>query len=525
MRMTKKLALTTLAVLALAAGRTGIGVHTGVSVADPSARAYAGEVKPEELAAEWDKQHDRVLANSAKNYESLYKWCMDKKLSFTAINVRRLVLRYDPGNEEVRKFVGYAKTPGDPWDGTWIRNEARRDQIREEADIEDPKAQKFPEKLAYYDKKVINDWRGLAGKAKKNADADSANADAWKKKMTIAYERVLQVDGSNEDAHKSLDHPKFAGKYVRPEAVPFLKVRDERKQGGQKRAAMPFKAEATDMQGLLPKSGLTGGAAKSEHYVVNTVHGKDVALRLVVWGERTLEDFVEIYGYPAEIKERLPFNRYDVVKDKDELGKVMKAAGWKDADIAYFQKYFGGTSLEPGERVATCSAGADADDHIIHYSGHALALAARNMAIQDVGDPNESVEDWLFESVAYDVTRRLTGTAVTTCGAFGKYGTDIEPNVNKDIWMELAKRQVEYDDDVPLSRLWKCKHENQDLRGPETVKGYAFLQFLFESDVEKGRRFVWTALAQGTPKAVDAVYGIPMDQLDAQYRDWIIKSW
>ena len=30
---------------------------------------------------------------------------------------------------------------------------------------------------------------------------------------------------------------------------------------------------------------------------------------------------------------------------------------------------------------------------------------------------------------------------------------------------------------------------------------------------------------QGTPKAVEAVYGIPMEELDAQYREWILKSW
>lgn len=514
----RRLALTTLAAAAaFALCDTGLAPG-GASLTAP---AFAQQVKPEELAAEWDKGWESALTNSAKKYEAFFKWCMEKKIAFTAINVRRLVLRYDPNNEEVRKFVGYARE-GD----SWIRNENRRDQIRQESDIEDPKAQKYPEKQASTDKAVAGTWKALAQKAKKNGELDAANAAAWAEKAARAWERVLQIDSANEEAHKALGHPKFGGKLVRPEAVPFLKTRDERKQGGQKRANLPFKTEPTDLSGALPTGGLTGAGAKSEHFIVNTVHGKDVAARLCVWAERAMIDFVEIYGVDPGIKDRLPWMKYNIVKDKEELKKLLAGAGMKAAEIERFTQFFGGGSNIPaGECSSTNSAGADSDDYIIHYTGHGLSHAMRNMAIQDVGSPNEGMEDWLQESLAYDITRRLTGTTLTTCGAFGKYGTDIDPNPAKDIWIELARRLVDWDDDVPLARLWKCKHENQDLRGPETVKGYAFLQFVFESDVEKGRKFVWTAAAQGTPKAVEAVYGCTMEELDAKYRDWILKSW
>lgn len=519
MRPMTKLALTTLAVLALAAGGAGLGVPAGA----PVARAWAADPTPEELAAEWDKQHARVRTEAAKAYESLYKWCIEKRLSFTAINARRLVLRYDPENEEVRKFVGYAKTP----DGMWIRNEARRDAIREEADIEDPKAQKFPDRLASADKKVIGLWKGLADKAKANADKlDVANADAWKKKAEMAWERMLQVDGGNEAAHKALGHPKFGGKYVRPEAIPYLKVRDERKQGGQKRAAMPFPTQPGDMSPLMTQCGLTGGAAKSEHFIVSTVHGKDVATRVAQWGERTMADFVANYAPPAEIGERMQGVRFSYANqgDREALKKLLLAGGWAPAEVEQKIKHIAGASAG-GEAVACASPGADSDDHISHFSAHLLANTLRNMAMGEIGSPNEGIEDWLDESIAYDMTRRLMGTTHWKCIAFGDYGNDIEPSPDKDIWIELAKRLVEYDDDVPLSRLWKLKRKDQQIRGPETVKGYAFLQFVFESDVEKGRAFVRTALVAGTPKAVESVYGVTMDELDAQYREWIMKSW
>jgi hypothetical protein len=532
MRTGRTLILTTLA----AAGLTAVLCSPASPGGAILAPAFAQQKPtPEELAADFEKELQTKTRESAKTYESLYKWCWDKKLSYTAINVRRLVLRYDPENEEVRKFVGYAKTP----DGQWIRNEARRDAIREEADIEDPKAQKFPEKMISTDKKVAGMWKALAQKAKKNGELDPANAATWTTKSAECWERVLQIDSTNEEAHKSLGHPKFAGKYVRPEAVPYLKTRAERKEGGQKRAQLGFPTQPVEVDGVFKGGGLTGAGAKSDHYLVNTVHGKDVAARLATWAERSLKDFIEVYGTAEDIKDRLPWNRYDIVKDKEEMKRMSQSGGWDAARIEQYAKYFGGWGIVPGERASMNSAGMDADDHIIHYNGHALVVAMRNMAVQDVGQPNEGIEDWLFESLAYDITRRLTGTTVTTCGAFGKYGMDMEPNPAKDIWIELAKRQVEYDDDVPLTRLWKCSHEKQDLKGPETVKGYAFIQFLFESDVEKARKFCWIASAQGTPRAVLAVYSEgdagggtqdnpaygAMEKLDAKYREWILKSW
>lgn len=518
--LTAAAALAVGAALAYAVAPAGSGGSLSVSLGGP-AFAAPGET-PEEMAAAWEKQRERAVSESAKEYERLYKWCMDKKLNFQAINMRRFVLRYEPENEEVRKFVGYAKTP----DGTWIVNEGRKLQIREEADIEDPKAQKLPEKQATTTKKVADIWKRLAEKARKNGETDAANAAAWKERAAASWERVLQVDSTHEQAHKALNHPKFANKYVRPEALPFLKVRQERKDLGQKHGQLQFKVQPVSPDGFFATAGLTGGAAKSEHLTVMTSHGKDKAAESAVWGERGLQDFVEIYGIDPEIKQRLPYNRFSHVKDKPELEQFLsRGTLWSQQRVQELVKIFGGTTLENGECVIIASAGTDADDHVLHYLGHALAMAARNIGVQEYGSPSDTLEDWLPETVGYDLTRRLTGTTLTTCGQFGKYGNDIEPNPEKDIWIELARRQVEYDDDVPLAKLYKYTHREQQIHGPEIVKGYAFFQFLFEDDTEKAREWVKRALAQGTPAATLAVYEMDMDQIDAKYRDWIIKSW
>jgi hypothetical protein len=309
------------------------------------------------------------------------------------------------------------------------------------------------------------------------------------------------------------------------------------------------------MDGLMKAANIPGGAAKSEHVVINTVHGKDVAVRLAIWAERTMEDFVQIYGADPDIKNRISVNRLDIVKEKGELEAVSRAGGWEAARIQEFSKYFGGWQVQAGQYVSTCSAGEDADDSTIHRVGHGLGDALRNMAIQEFGSPSPGMEDWLQEVIAYDMSRRLKGTVLTQCGTFGKYGMDLAPRLDKDIWIEMARQLVEVDDDVPLQHLWKKTLQDQNLRAPEKVKGYALVQYLFESDTEKARTFMKLAAAQGTPRATLAVYGeggdggggggdgeeagggggggggdmsianAAMDALDAKYREWILKSW
>lgn len=518
MTRTRTLVLTTSALLAL-------GALAPVGGAGPLSLPAALAQEKVDPVAEWDKRWERSTVESANVYEQLYKWCIQNKLSFTAINVRRLVLRYDPDNDEVRKYVGYEKSP----DGQWVRNENRRDAIRDEADIEDPKAKRYPEQIISRNKRVVGIWKGLATSAMENAKKDPAGAAAWTERAGRAWEKVLEVDPTIEEAHKALNHPKVNGRYVWPEAKPFILVRDERKSGGQKRAKLSFPTQAMDPDGLFKAAGLTGAAARTERFIVVTEHGKDSAIRQAQWCERALQDYVEVYGVPMDqLKDRVAITRFDHVKEEEGFRRMLQAVGWNAARIAEFMKYFGGTQLEAGERAHHGQDGAPADDHCIHWVARGCALGQRSIAITDgIGPPQQGTEDWLESSIAYDLTRRLTGTCLTVVGAFGKYGTDMTPRIDRDIWMEMARKLVEYDDDVPLSRLVKCKYEDQNIREPQVVKGYALIQFLFESDVEKAREFIRTALVTGTPTAVTKVFGeeMTMDELDKRYRNWILKSW
>lgn len=488
----------------------------------PPLRPEPGERSIAIDLAAWDDAWAGALLASAAKYEALAKWCGAKKLPYSEFRIRALVLRYLPDDAAARADVGYVRGP----DGTWVRDEARHQAMRATSDIEDPRAMKLHEKEAATNRSVVALWRRLPQQAARQVEADPPNADAWTERAARAWSRVLEADPSDEAAHKALGHPKFEGRYVLPEALPFLAARSERRRGGQMRANLRFPPERVATSGAFAAAGLAGGGARSAHAVVDSAHGADAAARLCVWTERAIADFGTVYGpAPAAAEPSAPV-KLNVVPGKDELMRLLLSAGWSDADAERFASFRrGGPGVPAGESTATSAGRADADDAAIHAAGHALAAALRADAIRELGSPVPHAEDWLVESVAHDLSRPLTGTTVVPCCAFGRYGFDVESNPDADRWIVLAKRLVESDDDVPLTRLCVLTLARRELGGPETVKGYALLQFLFEWDAAKARAFVRTALAQGTTHAIDVVYHDSMDAIDARYREWLRVTW
>jgi hypothetical protein len=184
-----------------------------------------------------------------------------------------------------------------------------------------------------------------------------------------------------------------------------------------------------------------------------------------------------------------------------------------------------------------------------------LARAAAQVFGGEYGRRLDEQEDWLWQSMGYDCTQRLAGTTLTMWGALGDYARRRAPRPDQNVWIELAREQVEFDSDVPLSRLVMLSMRRGELRGPEIVKGFAFLQFLLEDDPLAAQRFVQRALPLGTPVAAMQVYGehvlgdavvkdapaelanpdrpgdLPpayrrvLEDLDRRYRAWIETAW
>ncbi len=537
----------------LALGALALGaLYAPQNVTTPTARAA------DDTPADWEKKYERALDNSVKELEKLARWCEREHLEWTANYVRRKSFAFRPDDEELRAYFGYEK-----WeDGRWRQNDVKRDEFRSIIDEDDPESGKYPRNIAKATGRIAGWFKGLASKAAKMGE--ETGDPAWDALATKAWERVLSTDPDGKyakQAHKALKHPKFDGEYVSPFKLKFLENRKARKQGGEAQAAKVYEVEQVPADGNIPNSGLDGFGAKGELLAINTTHPQEVADRLVVWAMRAIDDLVAMYGFPDAVRERIGLRKMDIVTrgdNKAELRQYLeKGAKWDGAKITKYLEYFGGMGgVGPGCYVSMNGAGADADDSVMHRFGHSVVRSAHAMALSDLGarlgSMSNQVENWLQESIAYDCTRRLTGNTLTTCGEFGRYGNNMTPKPGQDLWIQLARRQVEMDDDVDISRLWKLTLT--DIRGPETVKGYALVQFLFEHDPALAQKFIWHALAHGTPAAIVDVYGdwlgtpkpkeedataetyakgaftqpeyqAAMNALDDRYREWILKSW
>jgi len=541
LRLTVSLSL----VLGLGALSGGLIMPRPLAAAPDGPGAPAPAATPDDGATEWNNRWEKTFKDAAKEYLNLSKK-YETQLEASSAFVRWRILQYLPDDPETRAFLGYVKGRQADGKDAWERNDIVHDKLKEMTDLADPKATKFGKDLTEADKKVANWFKGLALKATENGAAKGALPESkWAEKAARAWERVLMVDDSAgnklaEDAHKALGHPQFDKKYVSPFKLKYLKARADRKAAAQKIVAFVVKpCDECPLEGKMATAGLAGAGAKTTNMVVLTTLGKEQALQLVADCERSYHDLIESYGFPETVKERSGVKKINVVKDPEEFRKFLtKGEGWTDAQVnKYTDHGLGGTSLA-GEYITTSQAGAGAEDAMMNITAMFALFGAQNIARADVGNTGKAagdrVEDWLAESIAYDITNRVLGMKLTHWGAFGKYGDQVNARPGEDKWIELARRLVQTDDDVALSRLPKLKLENQEIKGPETVKGWAMIQFLFEKDAEKAKKFVWQALANGTPSAVLAIY--PNDEsapdldksvemLDEEYRQWIVKAW
>lgn len=560
--------LTSTLVLVLAAG----GVVAGTLAATPAARAKDAPLTLED----WDKNYDKLLRDAAKDIHKLSDWCEKNGLEWTATTVVRKVFAYLPDDEDTRKYLGYERQ-GEQW----VQNDIRRDDLRTNyVDDEDPNGKKYRTALAKLTEAIAKDFYGAAVKADKeavNPDSPSPPAE-WKQRAEKAWKKVLDLRPEKSEekglykytikyqdaGHQSLGHPKFQGEYVTPFALRHLEVRAERERIGKEYAGKMagdegnYKAEVIPAGGALVQAGFTGFGAKCQFVSIYSTQSQEVATRMAKAAQAAVEDAIEIYQFPDELKERLQLKVIDNFKHAengrpDEFYKMLAAIGRDPAP--YAKNDLGGTNISATEYAGTTGDGKGAEDQTINVTNMNCANTAAGIAGATIGRRLNSPEDWLWQSMGYDATQRINDTTVTIWASFGKYGKNVVRRPGQNVWMQLARQQVELDDDVTITQLFPKSLGAQEFRGREIVKGYAFLQFLMESDPAKGREFIWNALPLGTPAAAMKVYGpeilgeanvpeIPaelpnenkrgmlppafqtvMDELENRYRTWIIETY
>ena len=518
----------------------------------------------------WGKRYERQLEFAAKSFTSLSEWCASHDLEWTSLRIRRRVLRYLPDDAATRSLLGYERAAG-----SWERNDAVLDRLRSFVlDDADPGGAAYGRAYAEVQKRVSTRFRKLARQAGRRADeareaSKTLPAMAWKQHAAQAWERVLQLDpgvaAHRLDAHEALGHGQFVGRHVTSFQLRYMTRRAERARRGQVLAAHAPTARNVPLGGPLKAAGIEGGAAQSEHVVVYTSHGPEVAVRQARAVERALADGLAVYGWPKDLLDARRLREIHGVKRApsgapEEFRRVLLASGMKKKTVEmYVAAGFGGVRLGEAGQLITTTDGRDAEDNAMNVIHHDLTRAAAALARAELNGRLSSPEDWLWQSMAYDCTQRINGTTTTIWGSFRAYGRGRVARPGQNLWIELAREQVELDDDVPLHRLVNLQLASAEFTGREIVKSYAFLQYLLESDETRAREFVRHALAHGSAIAAMHVFGVEilgaggvppdpvpdadsppaghrpgalskpfrrvLDELDRRYAEWIEKAW
>jgi hypothetical protein len=473
----------------------------------------------------WDKSFEGRLKKAAKRWIGLAKWCDKKNIEWTAMSLRRRVFVYTPDDEKVREQLGYVRAP----DGTWVWDEVQKDGILFGlVDEDDPIELKVQEKIEKETANCVKIFRAAARKAAKLSGEDPDNAGAWREREKTAWRWVLTADRGNQEAHKALGHPEFDGKFVSPYALPFLQNRKARKEAAAKVFAMTFPTEEVEVSGPFVKAGLTGAAVKSEHVLMQTVHGADFSKGMCLAAEKGLVDLIETYGFSENIKARATPKKISSVKDTEQYIKFLTVGcGWDEKKATtHSERYRGGTMVGGGERMGVCENQPTGDDRAMNVvASFTIRSAGFAECVADVGAGRiNEPEDWLWQSMSYDMTKRILGTAYLVWAGDPKYGRKFVARPGQDVWIELARQNVEIGLDPAFGVFPGLEINEQEFKPEHTVKGHAVIQFVFEKDPAEAVKFIRHACAKGTFEAVKTVYGWTMEEFDQHWQQWILET-
>jgi hypothetical protein len=470
----------------------------------------------------WDRRFVKAGEFAADSYTKLAKWAERSGLPRSASRARRRVLLLAPDHEKTRALLGYERKK----EGGWVWPEAKRQAIRELTDDNEEKAGDFPRRLRLADRRVADRFRTLGKTAEFRIESEPARMEAWNDRLFRAFEKVLTVYPDDQAAREILGHPEFEGRRVDPKAYPFLKMRKIRRDAGRAAARLEFEILEMGRDRALSKVGVTAAVARSRHFTLATTWGPERAGQLALAAERALAELLRVNRFPFEIADRNTLKTIYILKDKPELREFLKnLTDWDDDRITRQLKRFTNAYFRPGAVAEHIEAEPRMIDGVMNYACRTTVRAARRYFVEELeeGADPPKLEAWLRETLVSDVLKRLTGDSLTTFSEVPRYAHERRDTKGQDRWMTLARERVESDDDVPLARL--PHHRLIDLDGAAAVKGYAFLQYLFERSPERARAFVKAALVHGSAPAAKAVYKRTLAELDAGYRAWVLLTW
>jgi hypothetical protein len=483
----------------------------------------AGAGEEEEALAGWDRRFERAREFAAETYEKLARWADKNGLARSGARARRRILTIDPENTEARAWFGYEKDET----GRYSWPPARREHFRELRDTTTDRRDDFHRRLRLADRRVGDRLLALGNTADFRMRSGVAFPEKWNERMFRAFTVLLRIAPREERARELLGHPEFEGRRVDPKALPFLKARAVRKRAGEAAALAGFEVADLGRHAGLAAIGIDAHGARTLHFTVYTSWGSERASELALAAERAMTEIIRVNGFPYGAAERKGLEFITILKDKAQLRTFLaRNSDWKSDRIEHQLSRFTNAWFAPGCVAEHIAKKDRMVDGVMHYACRTTVGAARRMFREEIAGEGEKIPDlepWLLEALATDVVKRMTGESLTRFSEFPEYSHEKRTTKGLDRWMALARERVANDDDVPMTRLVRLRLI--DLDAAAAVKAYAVLQYLFEGDAGRARKFVRLALVRGGEVAARGIYHLTLDELDTGYREWVILTW
>jgi len=470
----------------------------------------------------WDRRHRALLKSTADGYERLAKWAAKHRLEKSAARAWRRLLVFDSDHADARAWFGYTRGKSGAW--TWPL--ARRQVVRELVDGNEKKATEFHRRFRDAERRAADRLLALGNTAEFRTGKEPERVEKWNERMFTAFTLLLRISPGEERARERLGHPEFEGRRVDPRALRYLEARSARRQAGKAAAKAGFDVVSRGVDHEVEAIGLLAHSARSRNFTVVTTWGQETARGLAVSAEQALAEVIRVNGFPGVVADRKRIRTIYLMRDAGQIRLFLQHfSDWDKDRIERQLKRFNNAWFAPFSVVARIQGDARLIDTVMQYGVRKAIRAFRKMSMDALDDDSKvpDLEPWLLDALATDVVMRLTGDSLSNFSEVPDYSHERRVTEGRDRWMALARERVESDDDVSFARLTRLRLI--DLNPACSVKGHGLIQYLFESDAAKARRFVAVALVHGSAAAAKKVYESSLAGIDAGYRDWVRLTW
>jgi len=435
-----------------------------------------------------DQQLDAAIAKHREAigdaHYKIAKWCRSKKYHRTAHAHWVIGLHFHPEDRTARRTLGYKKT-----DGEWV---LAKPIDLDKVEDEDRPPPEYVERLDEIRSDRVKELMKLVDRAK------ALGLDARAQELV---EKALRVDPESEVVRKALGHVQIADRWFTPDEA----------------AALSTTIEIERSPGVTPISsglGLPVQQYRAQRFFVEG-NGSEEHFRHVLEGEvRTYEFIRRLRGG----RDWLPANAQIGFLAMGDLDKF-KAYVDQKTDLDETSRRY----AKEGGHMRDLNGGAIvAYDFVEAIGGHADRMS-HIVAAHGMGASRSDA--WLLQGFTDFVCGRIIGSMATRFVQVQRTGGGDSGSSKRsdEVWRRFLLQSVALGTDGRTELLFQSSLSGLESR--DVTKAWSIVSFFYERDWKKMIEFISKAEGGATADAFAEVWGMSIDQVDREWRAYVIEHY